>query len=341
MSAQPTRNLPAAVIEASDPVAVNSPRVVPADARMVKLRAAVLGYRKRRGGDTLATIRLREIERIIARRYGPAGCDTDDGAVYAILASHTLIPRLMQVQAGRTDTIELVVDRFTGWCARHLPMLPASEVRRIAERAIKEPRRFRADSAAKLIHLSMAERTALRVSTIGATDLDAEGRKAVSREAAKLRDRERKAQARRAGGARTQQEVEASSVAARCREQGISRATYYRRLKAGKIKAEAVRDTGVQQRDRENLVGGRDCLTSKAAKLQPPLRREPFRYYRTAAGHPGAKVGPCAARARPEGAWRSPQPLRASPLPSEGGWSRAGPVSPTHRWEAGRGRVAV
>jgi len=286
MSALARRNLLAAVIEANDPVAADSARVVPEGARKVKVGAAVLGYRKRRGRGSIATIRLREIERIISLRYGPGGCDTDDGGAYAILAGHCLIPRLLERHAGRADVLTMVVDRFTAWCTRYVPELDPGEVVRIAGSAFREPRQFRADSAARLIRLTMAERTAARVSTVGAIDCDAAGRKELSREAHRVRSREHMAEKRRAAGARTREEVQANSVAARCRAMGISRATYYRRLKAGQIEAEAPRDTSVAAHNKGNHGEKRECLIPPAAKPQPPSRREPFRYYPAPSARP-------------------------------------------------------
>lgn len=279
MNAPARRNLPAAVIEEGAAGSQDIVKVIPKDACRLRVGRAILGYRIPGGWNRLATIRLREIERIISLRYGPGGCDTDDGSAYAILAAHCLIPRLLESHAGRAGVLALVVDRFAVWCTRYVPELGHGEVQRIAERAIKEPRQFRADSAARLIRLTMAERTAARVTTIGAIDCNAEVRKAIRRDAARLRDRERKADARRAAGARTKLEVQANSVAARCKELGISRATFYRRMKASQIEAEAPRDTRVQQHNDENHVGGHDCLTPPAAKPHPPSRREPFRYY--------------------------------------------------------------
>ncbi len=287
---------PAAVLEADDARAEGAARVVPVDAQRVTLGKAVLGYHKRGGKDRLATVRLREVERIIALRYGPQGCDTDDGGAYAIVAAHALIPRLMMAHAGRPAAVEMVQDRFVGWCGKFLPSLDLGEIRRIADRAVREPRRFRADTAARLLCLTLAERTAAKVSTIGAVDCSAEERKALSRAAARERDRVRKAELRRAAGARTQEEVQANSVASRCRELGISRATYYRRLKAGKINDLAPRDTRVHPHYiKGNIVLGRDCLTPSAA--QPTSKGEPFRYYPGPVVRSPA-VNPSAARAR-------------------------------------------
>ncbi|WP_454917446.1 hypothetical protein [Xanthobacter sediminis] len=317
MSALARRNLPAAVIEASDAVAANSPRVVPEGARKVKVGAAVLGYRKRRGRGSIATIRLHEIERIISLRYGPGGCDTDDGSAYAILAGHCLIPRLLESRAGRADVLALVADRFAGWCARHVPELSPREVQRIAERAIKEPRLFRADTAARLIRLSVAERTAARVTTIGAVDVDAEGRKAIRREAHRVRSREHMAAKRRAAGARPMAEVRANSVAAKCRELGISASTYYRRLKLGKLQAEDLRQGCVAQHpsSSKELGAQRNSSTPPAAKPHPTSRREPFRYYPPLAeARPPAN--PSAARASDATTWSLPASRESGPEPA-------------------------
>ncbi|MFG1417035.1 hypothetical protein V5F38_04360 [Xanthobacter sp. V0B-10] len=332
MSALVRRNLPAAVIEEGDPGAADSLHVVPEGARKVKVGAAVLGYRKRRSRSPIATIRLHEIERIINLRYGPGGCDTDDGGAYAILAGHCLIPRLLESRAGRADVLTLVADRFAGWCARHVPELSHGEVQDIADRAIKEPRLFRADTAARLIRLTMAERTAARVTTIGATDCGAEERKLRRREMMRQCDRRRKEERRRAAGCRTREEVQATSVVAQCKAMGISRSTYYRRLKAGKILPAAERDMRSEHHHGACVDVRSRCPTPPAAKPHPTSRREPFRYYPPLA-EARPLANPSAARARDAMTWSLPasrernEPAPATHLEPPAQWP---PEAPDH-----------
>lgn len=321
-----SRNLPAAVIEAESPAAAGAARIVPEGARRLKVGGAQLGYYKRRGRPSILPIRLQEIERIIALRYGSGGCDMDDAAVYLILGAHTLVPTLMERYAGREGAQDLIVDRVIGWCGRHVPAASASEVRRIAERAIREPRRFRADSAARLIRLTVAERTAARVTTIGACDLDAEGRKAVQRDAHRARSREHMAAKRRAAGARPMAEVRANSVAAKCRELGISASTYYRWLKLGKIQPEAPRENRVSHHrsSTEDIGAQRNSVTPKAPKAPTTYRMRPFRYYpalaevRPTANPSAARAWDAATGSRPPSPVTSrpePAPLRELPAP--------------------------
>jgi hypothetical protein len=71
--------------------------------------------------------------------------------------------------------------------------LPEDKARQLADRVAAEPRKFTADALAWRLRLSMAERTALKITTVGAFDLS----KAERAEERKRKDREAK-RARRA-----------------------------------------------------------------------------------------------------------------------------------------------
>jgi hypothetical protein len=71
--------------------------------------------------------------------------------------------------------------------------MPQHEAERLADRVAAEPRKFTADALAWRLRLPMAERTALRITTIGAFDVDKAGREAIQRERKQERDRARRA----------------------------------------------------------------------------------------------------------------------------------------------------
>jgi len=177
--------------------------------------------RRLRGGAwTLPGQRLAELELLINARFGPRGVDTDDwGAIAAIGLNHLVAHvRLLPVREDRPQEAELC----RSWLARFCPCVDQAAADELIAKVIARPRKFRADTLAKLLNVTDAERRALGLRTIGATDRDAEARKADRRAA----DRERKRAARRAA-ARPRKPTLAESrpwVAL-----GMSRATWYRK----------------------------------------------------------------------------------------------------------------
>lgn len=249
------RHLPAAVIDPRihDAATVAAAaRIVPDDARRISVEGAQLGYvsRPRRGGFGFAARRLHEIERIIQLRHG-GPVDTDDAESYFALAIHCIVPRELQRSAGRPDPVGLVIAGVTAWCARWLPGLGRYEIAMAIEGAMAEPKFFRADTAAKILRLTMKERAAADVRTIGAVDADAEERALLRRARHAERARERRAEERAATSPRGE------SVAAACRRLGISRATFYRRKAAEKEARDSHR---AQHEEEESHVAHAKCL---------------------------------------------------------------------------------
>lgn len=191
--------------------------------------------RRRRGGFgfNIAARRLHEIERIIDLRHGGA-CATSEAEAYFSIAVHSIVPRELDHAGGRQDAVGfgLVVAGVTSWCEAWVPGLARSKMVETIEAAIAEPLWFRADTAAKIIRLTMAERMAAGIMTIGAIDADAEERARLRKVRHAQRARERRAADRDARGGRTRTEFEAKGVSALCRCLGISRATFYRRKRA-------------------------------------------------------------------------------------------------------------
>jgi hypothetical protein len=83
------------------------------------------------------------------------------------------------------------VAHILAWARAWAPWMPQGEARETAERIADEPQKFTADSLAWRLRLSTAERTALRITTVGAFDVSkaerAEERKQKNREAMRIR----------------------------------------------------------------------------------------------------------------------------------------------------------
>jgi hypothetical protein len=82
-----------------------------------------------------------------------------------------------------------------------------------------------ADQLAKTLGLTYDRRRKLRITTIGAIDIDKRGREEIRRVRAKVKQEAR----RRAKGVRPRAEYEANSQSAKWRKLGMSKATFYRK----------------------------------------------------------------------------------------------------------------
>jgi hypothetical protein len=104
--------------------------------------------------------------------------------------------------------------------------MTGSDLEALIEDTLKQPRRWRADRLAWRLGLTIADRDALGITTIGAVDMEANKRIGRRRE----KNRAAEAAKRRARGVCPRQKYEAGSIS---REKpwealGISRATWYR-----------------------------------------------------------------------------------------------------------------
>jgi hypothetical protein len=130
----------------------------------------------------LTLIRMRELERLFERRYGRLLPDDDAGRDDLIVAAH-------HIALLRGDVIKHIVDWARAWA----PWMPSAEAERLAERVAAEPRKWTADTLAWRLRLSWAERTDLRITTIGAFDMSK-----AEREVERKRRRREAERARRA-----------------------------------------------------------------------------------------------------------------------------------------------
>jgi hypothetical protein len=200
-------------------------------------------------------------------RYG-GPCDCDDGEVYFYIVANCLALPTLMANVNRPDPISLVYALLRKWAEKWAPRVAANKIDSVIARAIRKPRRWRADTAAKLLRLTMAERTAANIKTIGATDCDKAARAEQRKQRKRDRQRARDEANRRARGAKCRKEYIAKSVAALARASGISRSTYYRRAKAENIASAVPCDRlPVQRKKIGNLMLTRQPVSSKGEPL--------------------------------------------------------------------------
>ena len=116
--------------------------------------------------------------------------------------------------------------RIPAWLSLWTPWMSLTEVQALTTKVIAKPIRWSADKLGKRLNLTEAERQRLKITTIGAADVDKAERLARRNERKRLREQER----RRAAGAKTRTEYEAQSISRSkpWETLGISRRTWYR-----------------------------------------------------------------------------------------------------------------
>ena len=170
--------------------------------------------------------RLREIEKVIRSRHGvfvPDPCDTEDrGFCLAYVRC-----------AAKAGTKQNMKD----WCARWAPWVTVLELEEISSQAGKVSGMLPADVVAKMLHVTYSERSRLSLKTIGACDVSRHHRDKLAKERKRERDRKRQEAKRRAEGRvdRKSQQAQTKTAIKPWKEMGVSRATYYRRLRETKV----------------------------------------------------------------------------------------------------------
>jgi hypothetical protein len=167
----------------------------------------------------MARKRVNEIAALVQHRHGSLP-DTDDRCIYLEAAAHHLKP-------GDGD----LAFALENWARRLGAVLPSDEIKAIAQQVQASPRRFLADTLAKWLKVTYAERTTLKLTTIGCIDVSKAQRTRLRKE------RKRRAQQarRRAGGAMSRAEYVANSISRQQAWQAarVSRATWYRHRSTG------------------------------------------------------------------------------------------------------------
>ncbi|MEO3385108.1 hypothetical protein [Mesorhizobium sp. CAU 1741] len=167
--------------------------------------------------------RLREIEDIIRHRFNgpvpdPEGTDDRETCLdFVRVAALSLVP-------GQDMAM---------WCRVFAPWVTEADLLPITVEASKRRRMMRADGAAGLLHLTMTERLALKLKTIGAVDMKKAARTKFMKNRKREMDRKRDEQKRRAAGAKDRASFVAQSISAAKPWEALnmSRRTWYRKGK--------------------------------------------------------------------------------------------------------------
>lgn len=208
-------------------------------------------------------LRLREIEWVIASRYGQFLPQADIATSFIRAAALAL--------SGQ--------DMFE-WCKRWAPWTSGETIEAVMEEA--KGRRYyqRADDVAELLGVTYVEREELGLNTIGACDVSKLQRRQFAKAHKQKRDRERQREKRRAEGRRDRKSVDAQSLmhSRPWEAEQMSRRTWYRR-----------RGTAVSQVG--NLIIGDTRVPSGEFPPPPtPLRNVPPVIAAPGAKGPGPRV---------------------------------------------------
>ncbi|TJV42389.1 MAG: hypothetical protein E5Y02_14740 [Mesorhizobium sp.] len=174
--------------------------------------------------------RLRELERVIATRYGTMLPETDDADLFIEVAAYSLNAHCLIVGADLDKVL-------TDWCHRWAPWAlrrAGTIIRPILNRLVGRRYQMKADEAARKICLTLVERTALEIKTMGACDFSARVRKGVAKDVKRSGDRARQTAKRRARGVEPRESWLAKNSLSKGRPwdaEGISRAQWYRRYR--------------------------------------------------------------------------------------------------------------
>jgi hypothetical protein len=179
-------------------------------------RAAIRKRYRARGKIGMSTLRTAELDRLFDHRYrGAVLPDDDAGRGDVRIMLHTL--------GRRSDPIQ----RINAWLAQRAPWFAGEERDRLSQTVLENPLRWRADTLGRMLGLTTAERTMLKIRTIGPIDSTTAERK----EARRLADVERKRQIRRTAGKPLRADQRRNSVNSQApwKAVGISRRTWFRR----------------------------------------------------------------------------------------------------------------
>jgi hypothetical protein len=164
----------------------------------------------------LALIRMRELEQIFSSRYGSILPNDDAGRDDLTIAAHHIAH--LGGDAAR---------HIAAWARLWAPWMTADELKAFTADVMTGPCKFRADTLGRRLRLLQREREDLAITTIGASDFDAEQRKVARNHRRRANEQAR----RRARGAKPRADYEANAISRFTPWQalGISRATWYRR----------------------------------------------------------------------------------------------------------------
>ena len=154
-------------------------------------RRYALHKRRRREVDPVhftAVRRIDELEHLFLDRYGRCLPDDDAGWEDFIIVAHHF--------AHLRGSADRNVARIVDWAAIWAPSFPTDKVTECAEEAVAKPRKWKAETLAWKLGLTMEQRTRLKIKTIGAINVKPKARPAWLR----AYHRQRKEAERRASG---------------------------------------------------------------------------------------------------------------------------------------------
>lgn len=159
--------------------------------------------------------RVAEIETLIGHRHG-VELPSDPASLNFLLATH--------LAATATD-LYAWAQHWAPW-TRLEPWIVETVLQWAGQPQVMQG----ADECAELLAVTLRERSALKLSTIGACDVGRETREAIAREKKRLRDRERDAAKRAAAGAVPRDVYRANALMSLrpWEKLGVSRRTWYR-----------------------------------------------------------------------------------------------------------------
>lgn len=165
-----------------------SAKVVAAKQREIARRYALRLRNRARPSQTV--LRLAELDRLYRYCFGTVLPDNAVGRDRASIALHHLAH------------LANPLPRMKGWLGRWCPWMLPGEAAAVIDIVQANPLRWRADRLARRLGLTMVERTALRIRTIGAIDCSKRQRGIMRRKAA--RERARRWRAAKKASGRTQ-----------------------------------------------------------------------------------------------------------------------------------------
>jgi hypothetical protein len=228
---------------------------------------------------SIETLRLREIEAVIRHRHGngipdPTGSDDVDTCL-AYLRAVALTPGVQDV---------------VSWCDVWAPWADPVTRQQIAALGVGRGRMLKADSVAKMLGVTFAERTELGLKTIGACDMSAEKRKRAAVEKKRERDRNRQETKRKADGRQDRTSYEAASLSRQkpWEQENMSRAKWYRlrrEIGLSRIDINITSDTLVSSVDGQVSAPQKQVIQARAAGLDAGLGDHPPAGLQGAAPH--------------------------------------------------------
>ena len=155
-----------------------APAVIKAKLAEIKRRYSRRHRHHRRTKAQMSTLRISELNRLFAARYGEQLPDNPEGRRMVTIAAHHLVHLVGSPQK-----------RLMDWCSLRAPWMTVADIESILTEVVTHPRSWKADSLAWLLKLTYADRQALKIGTIGAIDCNRTQRAALRKAKDKLRKR--------------------------------------------------------------------------------------------------------------------------------------------------------